>query len=195
MVVVGHSAGGWLAKAAVGLALEEEEGGEGDLRDMVAAIVSLGAPHVPPPAGVFDPTRGVVADVYRRFPASFFLEGCAVVTVAGDSIVGDSSSEYPWARASATAYSTFGVGGGEGGTDGGGVAGDGTVPRQFAHLPGASLQLTLDAMHSVVVPGTSLSSTTWYGAERMVDRWLGPTVDLIVQQQERQQEEVEVGGV
>ena len=198
VIVVGHSAGGWLARPAVGLSGggggEEEEGG--DLRGMVSAIVSLGAPHAPPPEGVFDPTRGVINDVTQRFSASFFTGGggggsgddddddekegcpkCALVTVAGNGIVGDSGSELPWARASATAYATV-LGGA-----GSGVEGDGTVPLAAAHLPGASMQLTLDAMHSVVVPGTQLSSTTWYGSERMVDRWLGPTLDLVVEQQ------------
>ena len=107
------------------------------------------------------------------------------VSVAGNSIVGDRASDLPWERAAAVAYGAVLGGSGQG------VAGDGTVPLEAAHWPGASLQLTLDAMHSVVVPGTALSSTSWYGSERTVDLWLGPTLDLILdaRQQSQQQQQ------
>ena len=108
---------------------------------------------------------------------------CLTVSVAGDGIVGDRASDFPWERAAAVAYGAVLGGSGEG------VVGDGTVPLEAAHLPGASLKLTLDAMHSVVVPGTSLSSTSWYGSERTVDLWLGPTLDLILEARQKQQQQ------
>ena len=76
-------------------------------------------------------------------------------------------------RASASAYSTLTTG------DGTGVVGDGVVPLESALLGDAALRLTVDCMHSVVVPGTTVSSTVWYVAESRVDSWLEPTVRLL----------------
>ena len=48
-----------------------------------------------------------------------------------------------------------------------------------AHLPEADLQLTLPCRHSINVAGTSVPTDDWYGAERWVDAWLGPALDVV----------------
>ena len=68
VLLVGHSAGGWLARAVVGLMGVEKAG------QRIAGVVSLGSPHVPPPEGVLDVTRGVVSDLQRRFSAKAMLQ-------------------------------------------------------------------------------------------------------------------------
>lgn len=51
------------------------------------------------------------------------------------------------------------------------TTGDACVPLAYAHLEGAR-QITLDGVfHSVDKP------QEWYGAEEVVDSWLGPVVD------------------
>jgi pimeloyl-ACP methyl ester carboxylesterase len=63
IVLLGHSAGGWLARAAVGFGstTTDEEGGT-PLVDLskISGIVTLGAPNLPPPPGVMDMTRGAL---------------------------------------------------------------------------------------------------------------------------------------
>mmetsp|Transcript_106489 Transcript_106489/g.308694 ORF Transcript_106489/g.308694 Transcript_106489/m.308694 type:complete len:135 (-) Transcript_106489:8-412(-) len=93
VLLVGHSAGGWLARAVVGLMGQERAS------ELVRGVVSLGAPHQCPPEGVVDVTRGVVGDLETRFGASKMSRwGVPVITVAGDCLKGDPSSEFPWNR-------------------------------------------------------------------------------------------------
>ena len=61
-------------------------------------------------------------------------------------------------------------------SDDGEAEGDGVIPVGCAHLPGA-LQLTLDGvLHSINEAGTTLPTERWYGSEKVVDRWLEPTL-------------------
>jgi pimeloyl-ACP methyl ester carboxylesterase len=58
LILVGHSAGGWLARAAVGFGMLPEAP-QIDL-DKIVGIVTLGAPNLPPPPEVMDMTRGAL---------------------------------------------------------------------------------------------------------------------------------------
>ena len=54
------------------------------------------------------------------------------------------------------------------------------LPRlSAAHLPDADERLTLECVHSVNVAGTSRPTDDWYGAEKHVDSWLGPALQLL----------------
>ena len=151
VVLVGHSAGGWLARAACL---------DAAVAARVAGVVTLGSPHRPPPAGVECATRGVVASVFDapRTPG-------VLVTVSSDAVAGGDS---------AVAADGYGRVCG----DAAGV-GDGVVPLSAAHLDDADLQITLACSHSINVPGTSDPTDDWYGAERNVDAWLGPLQRLL----------------
>jgi len=168
VVLVGHSAGGWLARA---LCLDEVWA-----RQHVRAIVSLGAPHLGPPPDVADQTRGTVANLNVQAPGAF-LRGAAssggmnaapsslvYVTVASGRIVGDAAA--PPGSAARTAYNSYQMVCGEGD-----VQGDGIVPLSSAHLDGAT-QLTLDCFHSLAEPGTARPTDEWYAAEPVIDQWL-----------------------
>jgi pimeloyl-ACP methyl ester carboxylesterase len=119
VLVVAHSAGGWLARATLGDGSDwlldddsgggdddEEKQGQGQGREavrrravttvrpgsVVGALVTLGAPHFPPPAGAPPcATRGALAFCDATLPGAFLAEsqGIAYVTVAGAAIVGD----------------------------------------------------------------------------------------------------------
>ena len=110
VLVIGHSAGGWLARATLDqgtwdMTAEEGDGGTSttlQARDVVCGLVTLGAPHFPPPAG--SPpcaTRGALAHCDRTMPGAHLANkglalvsasaGIAYVTVAGAAIQGNAA--------------------------------------------------------------------------------------------------------
>ena len=62
----------------------------------------------------------------------------------------------------------------------------GVVPLNSAHLDGASQQLTLDCFHSINEAGTTNPTDNWYGAEPVVDSWLGAVAAELRMQRVRQ---------
>ena len=161
VVLVGHSAGGWLARA---LCLDEAWA-----RSHVRGLVTLGAPHTGPPPGVADQVRGTLRNLNARAPGSALADGHAdlfYLTVGSAAVRGDSGA--PRGSAARTAFDSYFMVCGEGA-----VAGDGIVPLCAAHLDGAA-QLTLDCVHSINEPGSAQPIDRWYGAEPYIDSWLRP---------------------
>mmetsp|Transcript_23730 Transcript_23730/g.57487 ORF Transcript_23730/g.57487 Transcript_23730/m.57487 type:complete len:244 (-) Transcript_23730:2156-2887(-) len=146
VVLVAHSAGGWLARAYLA------EGEDHRIR----ALVTLGTPHRN--EGGTDVTRGVLPHLNERYPGAFH-EGVRYISVAGNAIQGAKDGNVrKSAKAAFAAYrQVCGVGSSRG---------DGVVPLQCAHLDGAT-QLTLNGVwHSIDKP------ELWYGSDGIVDRWL-----------------------
>ena len=164
VVLLGHSAGGWLARA-----LCVVQGDEWARRN-VRGVVTLGAPHASPPPEVADQTRGTIPNINRRAPGAYLAKsGVFYVTVSSARVVGDADGDAS-AQNAFTAYKLI-LGRSQG------VKGDGFVPIEAAFLDGAT-QLTLDCFHS----GGSADpwpKDDWYGAERNVDAWLGPVAELL----------------
>lgn len=170
IVLVGHSAGGWLARAALG---DNSWDGSGvTARQTVSALVTLGSPHLPPPPERADQTQGVLRSVDARFPGAH-VQGIKYMSVASDVIVG--SRDAPRGSAERIAYNSYSMlTGGDGDT-----AGDGVVALAVSHLDGAD-QLTLDGcVHSINKAGTLEASDLWYGSECVIDEWLAPLVESI----------------
>jgi hypothetical protein len=90
IVLICHSAGGWLARACLGFYGEKDDDTEGDNTipetaatssvrssnyiplDRILGIVTLGAPHVPPPPpNVMDMTRGALRITHETFPGAY----------------------------------------------------------------------------------------------------------------------------
>ncbi|KAL1499330.1 hypothetical protein AB1Y20_011538 [Prymnesium parvum] len=167
VLLVGHSAGGWLARALCSDAAWA--------RAHVLGVVTLGTPHAsPPPAD--DPTRGALRNLNLRWasrpPGVFF------VSVASDAVVGDEAA--PRGSAAAVAFASYRMVCGDGR-----VAGDGVVPLNSAHLEGAEAQLTLRCFHSINEPGTTRPTDDWYGADAVVDLWLGEVAEQLRSQRLR----------
>jgi len=129
ITLLAHSAGGWLGRLYL---LDFDRAG-------IDRFVSLGSPHLPPPPGVVDQTRGILTFISKACPGAFHEE-ISYVTVAGRFIRG--------AR-------LLGPGGWQQKVVGAGyqqvcgvadVWGDGVVPVPAAHLEGA-LQITLDGVY------------------------------------------------
>ena len=177
VTLVGHSAGGWLARAFLGDEIYCVAGGP---RPAVRALVSLGTPHAPPPDGVADVTRGCLTWLEETYPGAFYHPGVRYVSVAGNTVAGrtgeardEAGQRRPPAYA-ASSYSTL-LGG-----DGDGVEGDAVVPTSCALLPG-SVQVVLPGVwHSVSRVGTFSEDAglAWYGTDSVVDAWLEPMTTL-----------------
>lgn len=90
VIVIGHSAGGWLGRAALG------DGTDSSVKDVVA-FVSLGAPHFPPPTGVpgvMDMTRGALTWTSENLPGAFLAgTGVKYITVASNLIAGSGTAQ------------------------------------------------------------------------------------------------------
>ena len=71
--LIAHSAGGWLARAYIGGFLDGEANTV-EPNPNVRHLVSLGSPHLPPPEGSADATRGALKFVNEEWPGAFFAE-------------------------------------------------------------------------------------------------------------------------
>ncbi|KAL7524748.1 hypothetical protein ACHAWF_001069, partial [Thalassiosira exigua] len=181
VVVVGHSAGGWLARAGLGDGLwrstKEAEGSDGRRRpsssssgggwgkckhaaEKVACLVTLGAIHKPPVRAFPFFTRGALAHTDARYPGAHLREeGVGYVSVGSDAVVAHGS-----APSSRSAYAAYEMVCGRGD-----VEGDGIVPYEWTRLEGARQIRLDDAVHSF---SATEPTDDWYGADAVVDRWL-----------------------
>ena len=165
--VVGHSAGGWLARLWLGSVPYAGTAYDGARRFGVRSLVTLGTPHNslerypfgrvperrPPPEadGVSERARASSLAYCNELYPGAFEPGVAYVSVVGDAVSG---SDDAFAAASYRAAL-----GGEGD-----VRGDGVTPVDTAHLDGAT---------NLVLPGVRHQPTDepWYGSDDALDAW------------------------
>jgi PGAP1-like protein len=83
VVLIGHSAGGWLGRAALGYICQQEQASS--LYPNICGVVTLGAPHVPPPSSdddddehadgdvgtAMDMTRGALRYTHKQYPGAY----------------------------------------------------------------------------------------------------------------------------
>ena len=168
IILLGHSAGGWLARGILGDGAWASSSTFSS--DLVTGLVTLGAPHLPPLEGAPDMTRGALRYVDTSFPGAFLSadkkQSIFYVTVAGTAVIGDRVAvEGSINRFASNSYQQV-TGSGPDSEE---VVGDGVVPLSHAHLSGAE-QITLkDCFHSI-------QSDSWYGGDRVIDRWLPQTL-------------------
>lgn len=174
--LVGHSAGGWLARSVAA-----------SRPDLASHLVTLGTPHFPTPPPGRDMTGGALTSVARAPPLD--SGETRVVCVAGRAVVGlekeklgaamadagvdasamsaeagDGASELPWQllwrmRASESYKEVACTSA---------TAGDGVVPTHYALLgeDAGSESLILDGVfHAMNTP------TAWYGSDSVIDAW------------------------
>lgn len=194
--VIGHSAGGWLARVYM------EEFGKSD----ISLLLTLGTPHTPPPkgvGGVIDQTRGLLDYVEKHCAKAVYTPELKYVCIAGRYLQGarafDNSDEESESvgdgdmeeRSRGVAVMTVAettasvrvvtlqarfVGQGYkqvcGRAD---VWGDGVVPEVSAHLEGA-LNVSLDGVYHSPV-GSDDASRPWYGSPEIVKKWINHLLD------------------
>lgn len=146
--IVGHSAGGWLARVYLSEYASPEIDGEVDM------LLTLGTPHAPPPPGVVDQTRGLLTYVARECsePAP-----TRVVCVAGTGIPGRQIGKGTLGEL--VAFLSYAAVCGDGAVDG-----DGVTPAQAAVIPGADV-VQCACAHSM------LTADAWYGADAVLPLW------------------------
>lgn len=164
IVLLGHSAGGWLGRAALGFGSTDEEAPHVDI-SKVAGIVTLGSPNLPPPPEVMDMTRGALRITQERFPGSYH-PNLFYISAIGLSVKGEKQErQSPLEPTSVKgfAFNSYQSVCGDGTT-----IGDGVVPQCSAHVDGA-LQLDLEGvLHSINAPDN------WYGSSGVIDTWHDP---------------------
>uniref|UniRef100_A0A7S4K5P4 GPI inositol-deacylase n=1 Tax=Odontella aurita TaxID=265563 RepID=A0A7S4K5P4_9STRA len=181
VLLLGHSAGGWLARAAMGDGTWCPEGGI-RTADRVRCLATVGAIHRTPEDASTCVTRGALGYTDSSYPGAYLSgEGIGYVSVGGDAIVGDNAKiaavettdadELYAARgegsASRVAFTSY-----ESVCGQGGVTGDGVVPLDWTRLEGAR-QIRLEGVvHSINEAGTTIPTDRWYGSEGIIDQWL-----------------------
>ena len=160
VVLLAHSAGGWLARAALG-SVECDD--KASLREKVVGLVTLGTPHMPPPPEIMDMTRGALLWTDKSCPGAMWKDDMFYLTVMGNAITGqpqERKSPFEPRSVAAFAHDSYTQVCGIGTT-----TGDGVVPLCAGHLEGAK-QLTLDGVfHSINAPAS------WYGSDVRIDDW------------------------
>jgi pimeloyl-ACP methyl ester carboxylesterase len=148
--LIGHSAGGWIARIYLGEKPYGVLGETWEAQKFVAALITLGTPHLSQERW----TKRNLDFVKYTYPGAFYPH-IRYVCVAGKAIYGQPGLEN-W-----LAYNSYKLTLGEGKT-----WGDGITPIAAAHLEGA-INLTLDkVLHA------PLSSGPWYGSEGIREQWL-----------------------
>ncbi|XP_024983145.1 uncharacterized protein LOC112519325 [Cynara cardunculus var. scolymus] len=186
--IIGHSAGGWLARVY----MEEFK------KANVSLLLTLGSPLQPPPKGlpgVVDQTRGLLYYVEKNCRKAVYTPELRYVCIAGRYIQGsrffddsDSATSIPVAleqsvpnvavesdtstlTSTGATFRTRFVGQGYkqvcGQAD---VWGDGVVPEVSAHLEGA-LNISLEGVYHSPV-GSDDESRPWYGSPAVVEQWV-----------------------
>ena len=132
ITLLAHSAGGWLGR----LYLKDFAYAEKN----VVRFVSLGSPHLPPPEGVIDQTRGILTYMEANVPGAH-QKDVEYVTIAGTYATGVEL----FATSASLSDRIVGLGYKQV-CGSAAVPGDGVVPFPSAHLHGAK-NVTLDGVY------------------------------------------------
>lgn len=194
--LIGHSAGGWLARLYM-----DEFGGSSSSH--ISLLLTLGSPLLPAPKdvpGVIDQTRGLLDYVDKNCSPAVYTPQLRYVCIAGRYIQGarffgspettangilqpittkhdqgvvGSISEKNFDESSPSAPSLRARIIGQGYKQVCGRAdvwGDGVVPEMSAHLEGA-LNISLDGVYHSPV-GSQDATRPWYGSTSVVETWV-----------------------
>lgn len=174
VLLVGHSAGGWLARAFLGQLEYREDpvnSNEEDPHECVAGLVTLGTPHFPPPelSRIKCMTGGALGWVNDRWPGAYYAsKGVSYVCVTSSAIKGDQyADKRSLAGYSAGSYRQVSGSGHD-------IEGDAVVPLRSALLDGAQHVVLRRALHSMSRVRTfeEPADEPWYGSDSVIDEWL-----------------------
>ncbi|KAL4434662.1 hypothetical protein ABPG77_002785 [Micractinium sp. CCAP 211/92] len=178
--LLGHSAGGWLARAFLGQAEYKDQplgasadtlgSADNEPHPAVRTLVTLGTPHTPPPADkVKDMTGGALTWVNSTWPGAYFAgQGVQYVSVAGRAVRGDQDADRK--TLSGYACGSYQQVCGQGHE----TLGDAVVPLGSALLEGSDHVVLDGVFHSMsrVRTFNEPAAVPWYGSEQVLDAWL-----------------------
>ncbi|AFY69691.1 hypothetical protein Pse7367_1400 [Thalassoporum mexicanum PCC 7367] len=145
--LIGHSAGGWLARIYLGEKPYKEKVWDG--KPLVKKLVTLGTPHLSQEKW----TRSNLDFVNNNYPGAHYGE-IEYICVAGKAIYGEKK------LATWIPYNSYELTCGEGNT-----WGDGITPILAAHLEGAE-NITIDGVIHSPKP-----NQIWYGSPEILPTW------------------------
>ena len=120
-ILIGHSAGGWLARGMMGDGTWQGGGSSGTYsssidtynsahsdksdpssssilltKDMITGLVTLGTPHYPPIIQKYDNTRGAIRHVHTNYPGAYLLEKYNIfyISIASKSIMSNQKADF-----------------------------------------------------------------------------------------------------
>jgi len=187
-LVIGHSAGGWLARAAMGDGVWSDNI---STKDRIRCLVTLGAVHKVPIDKNRCPTRGALLKTDALYPGAFLKEdGIGYISVGGCTVKGEQNVktgtfEMPFGKTDAMnsigrhrlvasmAYKIYKDVAGRGN-----LIGDGVVPFEWTQLDGARQILLEGVVHSIHDSWMMVNPLEkWYGSETVIDSWLSAVLD------------------
>jgi pimeloyl-ACP methyl ester carboxylesterase len=153
--LIGHSAGGWIARIYLGEKVYCGRTWSG--HPLVKTLLTLGTPHTSQERW----SRRNIDFVDRSYPGAFFPE-IEYVSIAGKALYGKPS----WRLREWFTYKSYQLTCGQGN-----CWGDGVIPIESAHLDGAKNLILENVQHS---PRTAQASTLhqWYGSPKVVSQWV-----------------------
>lgn len=156
--LIGHSAGGWIARIYLGENPYCGQVWQG--HPQVATLISLGTPH----RSLERWTKRNLDFVNTTYPGAFYPE-VRYICVAGKSVYGTRS----WQLGNWFTYKSYQLTCGRGD-----CWGDGVTPIEAAHLVGAENLILEQVLHS---PRTKrqlaeVSSHLWYGSPEPLSAWM-----------------------
>lgn len=155
--LIGHSAGGWIARIYLGAEPYCDRTWSG--QPLVNTLMTLGTPHTSQERW----TRRNLQFVNETYPEAFY-SAVNYVCVAGKAIYGQPS----WRMGEWFTYQSYQLTCGQGE-----CWGDGVIPIQSAHLQGATNLILEKVQHS---PRSSSSRQgtdhCWYGSEDVISDWM-----------------------
>ncbi|MDJ0774285.1 MAG: lipase [Mastigocoleus sp. MO_167.B18] len=151
--LIGHSAGGWIARIYLGELPYSGRSNDKSLpcngHKLVANLITLGTPHFSQERW----TRRTIDFVNQNYPGAFYKD-VNYICVAGKTVFGNKK------LGSWLAYNSYLLTCGKGDT-----WGDGITPIEAAHLEGAQNIVIEDVRHSPKSP------QRWYGSPDILSTW------------------------
>ena len=184
--IIGHSIGGWVARAFLGGLSQSSSPVIKQAQSQVTSFITLGTPHTSPDSALVDQTRGLLKEVENTPEcSSISLEkrGIKVTCVGSAGLRGDFFTTNIEEFVAASSYFPL-----LGRLDNS-IRGDGIIPTDLAFMDSPARSVQLDACpetgdlvrHAHVVPtpwnlwdGSAPSISlpfTWYGSQSIIGEW------------------------
>lgn len=158
IALVGHSIGGWVARAFLGGLSRSSTAISQVAQDRISSLITLGTPHISPETALVDQTRGLLREIDETLECSSksLIEdrGIDVTCVCSSSLAGTFLTTNIEEFVAASSYlPLLGITNGE-------TKGDGIVPLELAFMEEPARKVVVDAClstgrpvrHSHVVP-------------------------------------------